>query len=204
MFRWIVGLVGAMSYWGIGVLMAIENVVLPLPSELIMPLGGFLAARGRMTLLGVIVAGTVGSVLGALPLYYLARAVGEERLTRWVERHGRWLMLRREDLRKAHDRFQGRNFSAVVLSQVLPGVRGLISVPAGFARMNVGAFLLANLLGTVVWCVVLAVAGEQLGIHFTAIHRFLGPVGWTILGALLVAAVVLGVRRRRRIARSPG
>ena len=191
-------LVSALSYWGVAALMAIENVVLPLPSELIMPLAGYETARGRMTLWGVIVAGTLGSVLGALPVYYLCRVVGEERLTGWVERRGRWLLLRPRDLRRARERFKGNQFVAVALAQVLPGIRGLIAVPAGFARMNVGLFALANFAGTVVWCAVLAVAGHVLGANFAKIHRFLGPSGWALLGALVIAGVVWAVRRRRR------
>lgn len=198
MFHWIVTWVASMSYWGVGLLMAIENVVLPLPSELIMPLSGYLSRRGAMVLWGVVAAGTVGSVLGALPLYYLARIVGKERVTAWVDRHGRWLLIRGRDLDKANARFAGNNFTAVAVSQVVPGVRGLISLPAGFARMNVGSFLLANFAGTVVWCAVLAVAGRVLGANFARIHKLLGPVGWVVLALLVVGVVVWAKRRRVR------
>jgi len=197
MFHWIVAWVASMSYWGVALLMAIENVVLPLPSELIMPLSGYLSQRGAMVLWGVIAAGTIGSVLGALPLYYLARIVGKERVTDWVDRHGRWLLVRGRDLERANERFAGNNFTAVALSQIVPGVRGLISLPAGFAEMNVGLFLLANLAGTVVWCAALAVAGRVLGANFARIHKFLGPVGWAVLAVLLGALIVWGMRRRR-------
>ena len=181
--------------------MAIENVFLPLPSELIMPLAGFLTANGKMTLAGVIVAGTIGSVLGALPLYYAGRALGEERPERWLERYGRWTLLRGKDLERATARFSGHSFVDVMIAQMVPGVRGLISIPAGVARMNVGLFLLANLIGTLVWCAVLAVAGRILGANFTRIHQFLGPVGWTILGVLVAALGVWAIVRKRK--RSP-
>lgn len=198
MLHWISHLVNSLNYWGVGILMAIENVVLPIPSELIMPLAGFRTLSGRLSLSGVIAAGTVGSVLGSLPLYYSGYALGEERLKKWVERHGRWLLLRRKDLERASDRFSGNDFVAVTVAQLLPGVRGLISIPAGVARMNVGLFLLANLIGTVVWCTALAVAGRLLGRNFSKIHKFLGPVGWAILGLAILALVVWLVRRRRK------
>src|SRR5438045_1327512 len=105
MLRWIIHLVGSLSYWGVALLMAIENVVLPLPSEVIMPLSGFEASRGRMTLWGVVLAGSLGSALGALPLYWLARVLGEGPVTNWVGRHGKWILLRPKDLRKAKSRF---------------------------------------------------------------------------------------------------
>jgi membrane protein DedA with SNARE-associated domain len=177
--------------------MAIENVVLPLPSELIMPLAGFRTLSGRLSLTGVIIAGTVGSVLGALPLFYAGYALGEQRLERWVDRHGSWLLMRGRDLERASRRFTGNSFVAVTVAQLLPGVRGLISVPAGVARMNVGLFLLANLIGTAVWCTALAIAGRFLGANFGKIHKFLGPVGWSIL-ALAAAALAFWLVQRRR------
>jgi membrane protein DedA with SNARE-associated domain len=198
MLRWISHLVNSLNYWGVGILMAVENIVLPIPSELIMPLAGYRAASDQMTLLGVILAGTTGSVLGALPLYYAGYALGEDRLKKWIERYGRWVLLRPRDVDRASDRFSGKSFRDVTLGQLLPGVRGLISIPAGVARMNVGLFLLANFIGTLVWCTVLAVAGRLLGRNFTKIHKFLGPTGWIILGLLAVALAWWLIRRKRR------
>ena len=198
MLRWIINLVGSLGYLGVGVLMAVENVVLPLPSELIMPLAGFLAARGRMTLWGAILAGTIGSVVGAFPLYALARAVGERRLAKWVDAYGKWLLVRGKDLKKANARFEERGGMAVFLSQLLPGLRGLISLPAGFAGMNVALFALANFLGTIIWCAALACAGYLLGAHYDRVHRYLGPVTWAVLAGLLVGGVVWAVRRRKK------
>jgi membrane protein DedA with SNARE-associated domain len=197
MLQWIRHLVNSFSYWGVGILMAVENVVLPIPSELIMPFAGFRTVRGPMTLVGVIIAGTVGSVLGGLPLYYAGYALGEERLRRWIDRYGKWVLLRGKDLDRAADRFSGNSFLDVTLGQLLPGVRGVISIPAGLARMNVGLFLLANFIGTLVWCTVLAVAGRMLGRNFARIHQFLGPAGWAILGALVLGVAFWLIRRRR-------
>jgi LPXTG-motif cell wall-anchored protein len=194
---WIIHLVTSLNYWGVAFLMALENVVLPIPSELIMPLAGFQTASGRMSLLGVITAGTLGSVLGGLPFYWAGYALGEERLEKWVERYSKWGLLRGRDIKRATDRFSGKSFLEVALGQLFPGVRGVISIPAGVARMNVWLFLLANFIGTVVWCTVLAVAGRLLGANFTKIHQFLGPTGWAILGLLILALAFWLIRRRR-------
>lgn len=197
MIKWIVGLVTSMGIYGVALLMAIENVVLPLPSELIMTLGGFAASRGRMSFAGVIIAGTIGSVLGALPLYYLARTVGEEKLKHWVTKHGRWLFLRPGDLQRPKRWFAKHGSLAVIVGQLIPGVRGLISLPAGYAKMNVFLFLLCNFIGTVVWCAVLASIGRQLGVHFTVVHEYLGPVGWGVLAGLLIWGGIVLWRRRK-------
>lgn len=199
MLHWIRGLVGSFGYLGVGLLMAIENVVLPLPSELIMPLAGFVSGTGRMNLMGVILAGTIGSVVGALPVYALARSVGEQRIAHWLDKHGHWLFVSGRDMRNADARFKRHGGVAVVISQLLPGVRGLIALPAGIARMNVVWFAAANFIGTIVWCTVLAIAGHALGVHYSEVNKILGPVGWTILVAIGVVAVValLGLRRRR-------
>ncbi|HCU11528.1 MAG TPA: alkaline phosphatase [Gemmatimonadetes bacterium] len=201
MLHWISYLIGALNYSGVAILMAIENIFLPLPSELIMPLAGFETANGRLSLFGVIIAGTIGSVLGALPLYYAGRALGEERPEKWLERYGRWTLLRGKDLERATARFSGNSFVDVIIAQMVPGVRGLISIPAGLARMNLALFLVANLIGTVVWCTMLALAGRILGANFTRIHQFLGPVGWTILGILIAGLGVWAFERKRRRAR---
>ncbi len=198
MLHWIFHLVNSLNYWGVATLMAVENVVLPIPSELIMPLAGFETARGRLSFVGVIIAGTVGSVLGGLPLYYAGYALGQDRLKKWVERYGKWVLLRGRDLERATARFSRNTFLAVTVGQLLPGVRGLISLPAGVARMNVALFLLANFIGTLVWCAVLVVAGRLLGAHFTRIHKFLGPTGWLILGLLVVALAFWLIRRRKK------
>ena len=196
--QWIAHLVGSFGYGGVGLLMAIENVVLPLPSELIMPLAGFESAGGSLSLTGVILAGTIGSVLGALPVYAAARALGEERLTSFIDRHGRWVFLGRREVERASDRFQQRGSIAVFFSQLLPGIRGLIAIPAGFARMNVLVFAVANFAGTLVWCAVLAWLGHLLGANYRRVDRYVAPASWILLAGLLIATVVWLVRRRRR------
>lgn len=198
MLNWTSHLVNSLNYWGVAFLMALENVVLPIPSELIMPLAGFETVSGRLSLLGVIVAGTIGSVLGGLPLYCAGYALGEDRIEKWVETRSRWVLLSGRDIERANHRFAGKSFLEVAIGQLLPGVRGVISIPASVARMNVGLFLLANFIGTIVWCTALAVAGRLLGANFARIHKFLGPTGWAILGLLVLALEFWLIRERRK------
>jgi membrane protein DedA with SNARE-associated domain len=198
MLRWIAHAVLSLGYYGVALLMAVENVILPLPSELIMPFAGANTGPGRMSLPGVILAGSIGGTLGALPFYYLAWIFGAERVTQWAERHGKWLLLRRGDLQKARDRFDRKGITAVFVSQLLPGVRGLIALPAGFARMNVFLFLAVNFAGTILWCAVLAILGRQLGDHFTEIHKFLGPTGWILIGLVVVGGTAWLYFRKRK------
>lgn len=201
MLHWIAHWVRGSGYLGIALLMAVQNVVFPLPSELIMPLAGFLAGQGRMTLWGVIVSGTVGGMLGAIPIYWMGRAFGEERIAAWVEQHGQWLLLSAVDVRRADRRFQARGGWAVFFAQLIPGVRGLIAIPAGIARMNLALFFLANLAGNLIWCTVLALAGEQLGAHYQRVHRMLAPIVWILIGIILALAVRWVLQRRRHFRR---
>jgi membrane protein DedA with SNARE-associated domain len=198
MLRWIANLVGSFGYTGVAVLMAIENIVLPIPSELIMPLAGFEAGSGRMTLIGVIIAGSIGSVLGALPVYAFARGVGEDRVSHWLDAHGHWLLVSGTDMRRADARFKKHGGFAVVVSQLLPGARGLISLPAGVARMNVPWFMITNFIGTVVWCTVLATAGNILGVHYAKVKQLLGPIGWVIIAAIIVLLLAAPTMMRHR------
>lgn len=197
MTDWVTRAVESMGYWGVVLLMFLENVVPPIPSELIMPLAGYQAARGDMTFWGVVIAGTVGSVLGALPLYYLGRVVGEERLRRWAERHGHWLAVSPEDLGRVRAWFDRHGGVAVFLCRLVPGVRSFISIPAGVHRMALMPFLLYTTAGTGIWAGLLALAGRMLGKNYTRVEAWVGPITYLVLGGLLVAFVVRVVRMKR-------
>jgi len=189
MLEWIGDLIAGGGVWGVFALMAIENIVLPVPSELIMPMAGYAVSRGSLTMWGVILFGSLGGTLGALPLYYGARFLGRDRGRQWIERHGRWLFITKRQIDRAGKRFDDHGPFAVVVSQLLPGVRGLISIPAGFSRMNLLLFLATNYAGTLVWCAVLAYLGKLLGSSFPKIDSFLGPTGWVLLAATGVGIV---------------
>ena len=131
--------------------MLIDNVFPPIPSEVIMPLAGFAAARGQLSLIGVFLAGTAGSLSGALVWYGVGRWVGRERLKRFAARHGRWLTLSPAEIDRAGGWFARRGGITVLVGRVIPGVRSLISVPAGVAGMPLTPFLVYSAVGTIVW-----------------------------------------------------
>ncbi|HEX9107450.1 MAG TPA: DedA family protein [Longimicrobiales bacterium] len=201
MSHWLVSTIGHLGYLGIGLLMFLENIILPLPSELIMPLSGFVASRGRLDVGGVLVAGFVGELVGAYPWYFLGRSMGRGRVRDWLDQHGKWLLLRRKELDRAQQWFEGKGRFAVLLGRLVPGVHSLIGVPAGVARMGLVPFTLYSAVGVAVWVGGLGWAGFLLGGHFKALARFLKPAGYAAGGLLLLALVWWLVRRRRRALR---
>ena len=189
MATWVISTISATAYWGIVFLMVIENVFPPIPSEVIMPLAGFMATQDRLALLGVILAGTLGSVLGALPLYYLGRKIGDERLKRLADRHGRWLTVSREDLDKAKAWFDRHGGMAVLLGRLVPGIRSLISIPAGIETMPLVPFLLFTTIGAGLWTALLTLTGYWLGANFRQVEAYLDPVSYVVLASIIAIYV---------------
>jgi membrane protein DedA with SNARE-associated domain len=191
MASWVMQMMSTTGYVGLVLLMVLENVFPPIPSEVIVPLAGFMATQDRLSLLGVIVAGTLGSVLGALPLYYVGRKIGDERLKAFADRHGQWLTLSRQDLDRAQQWFDRHRGLAVLLCRLVPGVRSLISIPAGIDGMPLALFLLYTTIGTGLWTALLTLAGYGLGANFRQVERYLDPASYVVLAVI----VVLYVRR---------
>lgn len=184
------------GYLGIVFLMFLENVFPPIPSELIMPMGGMLAREGRFSFPLLVAAGTAGSFVGQALLYELGRRLGPERLKRLARSHGHWVAVSEEEIDRAQDWFAKRRGSlAVFLGRLLPGIRSLISIPAGVAHMPVGRFLLWTLLGTGLWTWALALAGRMLADNYDKVESYLNPLTAGFL--LLVAGSYL-----RRVIRS--
>jgi len=194
--EWIRSLVESGGLLGIGFLMALENVVPPIPSELVMPLAGYTASRGALGLPGVVAAGVAGSVTGALVLYALGAWLGSERIAHFAERHGHWLLVRRSDVERAEAWFRRHGAAAVLFGRVVPGVRSLVSIPAGACRMPLGRFLVLTTLGTTAWVTLLGVLGYWLGERWEAVGRWVGPLGALVLAALLAAHLATAWRRR--------
>lgn len=180
------------GYPGIAALMFLENLFPPIPSEVIMPSAGFSAGRGELSLPGVIVAGTAGSVAGALFWYYAGKWIGAERLKNWAGRHGRWLTLKPRDVDRVDDWFDQHCGKAVLFGRLVPAIRTLISVPAGIFGMSLPRFLLFSTLGTVVWTALLAIAGYLLQDQHDRVVQYMGPVANVIFG-LIVATYLYRV-----------
>lgn len=196
MTDWILGFFDDTGYAGLAFLMWLENVFPPIPSELVMPLAGYGIARGDLGVVGVMVAGTLGSLLGAVMFYALGRRIGADRLRDWCHGQGRWMAVTPEDIDRANAWFERHGRLAVGLGRLVPGVRSLISIPAGVARQGVAEFLAYTTLGSVVWNALLVWGGYELGRRFETVGRYLDVITWIVVGALSVWYVRRVVRGR--------
>ncbi len=201
MFNWITDFVTQAGYLGIVLLMFAENIFPPIPSELIMPLAGFSAARGDLNLVGVLLAGTIGSLLGAMPWYYAGYFFRKRRLKRLADRHGRWITMTSDDVDTASEWFERYGASAVFFGRLIPTVRTLISVPAGIARMNLLVFLAWSTLGTVIWTAFLTFAGYILESQYDRVATWLDPVTKVVIGLLILGYVYRLFTYHRRVDR---
>lgn len=188
-FNWITGVIERLGYAGVAALTFLENLFPPIPSELVIPLAGFVAAQGGLQIGLVIATATVGSLAGATVWYAIGRRIGERRLRAWVERHGKWLTLSAKDVDRAQFWFQRHGNAAVFLGRLMPGVRTFVSLPAGFSSMPIGPFLLYSTLGTVIWTAALAYAGVVLQSNFAAVGNYLNVVTDVLLGVIGVMLV---------------
>lgn len=174
-------MMNSLGAFGIALLMFLENIFPPIPSEIIMPLAGYQAASGQMSIVVVVVAGSIGSLVGTIPWYYLGKFVGERRLKRLAAKHGRWLTLSPNDVETADEWFRKHGAAAVFFGRLVPTVRTLISVPAGIAKMPLVKFLLYSAAGTAIWTTLLAMAGYFLGQNYQSVSTYVGPVSNTVL-----------------------
>lgn len=198
MIDWIQQIISNLDYTGLALLTFLENVFPPLPSEVIMPFAGFLVSRGQLLLVGVALAGTLGSLIGAMPLYYLGTKLNQERLERWMNRHGGWLLLTAGDIQQVFDWFEQHGTKAVFLARLVPGVRSLISIPAGACRMNLALFLLYTTLGTALWTTALAYGGKLLGEQYQNLSRVLEWTSYAVVAILLLSIVWWVIKRRQQ------
>jgi membrane protein DedA with SNARE-associated domain len=199
-FHWLVDTVLALGYPGIVVLMAIESSILPLPSELVMPPAGYLVAKGHMTGWIAILAGTLGSLLGALVNYGLAVFVGEPVL----RRYGKFVLVSERSLDRTEAFFRRHGEISTFVGRLLPVIRHLISIPAGMSRMALSRFALFTSLGAGIWCFILTYLGWLIGRHGEEVEAAIGPyvhrtlMYYVLPGVLLLVAVYAWWWRRRK------
>jgi membrane protein DedA with SNARE-associated domain len=186
--------VAALGEVGVGLLTLAENVFPPIPSEVILPLAGYLANRGRLDVVWVLIAATAGSLLGALILYALGARLGEDRAKRLL---ARLPLVDVEDIDRAAGWFRRHGSSAVFFGRLIPGVRSLISVPAGADRMPVLRFTMLTLVGSALWNTLLVGAGYALGTQWRVVDRYAGVLDWIVI-AVVVGMICLGIGRRLR------
>jgi membrane protein DedA with SNARE-associated domain len=185
MFETILEFMDGAGYAGIALLMFLENVFPPIPSELIVPSAGYSAGQGKLSIAGVILAATSGSVAGALFWYSVGKRIGDVRLKAWTARHGRWFTLGPCDVERVDRWFDAHSGKAVFFGRLVPAVRTLISVPAGIFGMGLPRFLLFSTLGTTVWTTLLAVAGYQLEGQHDKVEAWISPVANLVIGLML-------------------
>lgn len=200
MFDWALSVVTKLGYAGVAFLTLFENVFPPIPSEVVIPLGGYIAADGALTLWGVIAAATAGSLAGAVVWYELGRRVGEQRICQWVSRHGKWITLSTHDVERANGWFDRHGHAAVFIGRLVPGVRTFVSLPAGFTRMSRASFLAYTTAGTAVWTAGLGYAGYVLRANFGIVGDYLNTVTNVLLAGLVALLIWRYVRcwRSRR------
>ncbi|MED5043419.1 DedA family protein [Geobacillus stearothermophilus] len=200
MQAWITDFMEQFGYIGIFLMIALENIFPPIPSEVILPFGGFMTTYTSLTVPGVIVAATAGSIVGAIVLYGIGRLLSVERLERIVDRWGGWLRVNPEDIAKANRTFHRYGVWAVFFGRMIPLVRSLISIPAGMAKMNIGLFVWLSVLGTLIWNTILISVGAALGQSWGKVSDVIGAyadVVYIIIAIVIVVAVVRFWKRRR-------
>ncbi|UBF25789.1 DedA family protein [Kovacikia minuta CCNUW1] len=199
MVEWITNTMHSLGYWGIGILMFLENLFPPIPSELIMPLAGFTVAQGKMHFVPAVVAGVVGTMVGALPWYYAGKILGERRLRQLADRYGKWFALSGKDIDKANYWFNQHGGKAVFFCRLVPGVRTIISLPAGISGMAIAPFLVYSTLGTTLWILILTSLGYFLGNNYSLVDEYLGPVSKLVLIGLVLTFVGWVFYRKKKL-----
>jgi membrane protein DedA with SNARE-associated domain len=200
MTEWIQTTMDSMGYFGIALLMFLENLFPPIPSELIMPLAGYVSAlpNGKLQLFPAILAGVIGTILGALPWYYAGKMLGSKRLQQLADRYGRWMGISGQDIDKSSAWFQKHGNKAVLFGRLMPGIRTLISIPAGLSHMLFPPFLIFSTLGTTIWVSFLTLGGFFLGQNYELVEKYVGALSKPILAIVVVGFLVWVIRRQRR------
>lgn len=200
MENWITELMEQFGYWGVFFLILIENLFPPIPSEVILTFGGFMTTQTGLTVVGITVVSTLGSVVGAIILYGIGLLIDAKTIEKIVQRWGRYLRLTVADIHKAEGWFAKYGGWAVFLCRFVPLIRSLISLPAGMAHMNFVLFLLLTTIGTFIWNITLVMIGAAVGSSWEKIVGILdiySNIVYAILALLAIAFVILLLRRRK-------
>lgn len=197
MSDWVFGIVEALGPLGVGLLILLENLFPPIPSELILPLAGYLTGTGRLSFPATVAAATVGSVLGALVLYGIGAQLGRERVRRLIDRMP---LVDVADLERAEGWFERHGTAAVLLGRMVPVVRSLISVPAGIQRMSVPRFVLLTAIGSLAWNTLFIGLGAVVGSRWEDVTWVADLISYGVL-AVLAGSIALFVAKRLRARR---
>lgn len=201
MQSWVTEIMEQFGYLGIFLMMTLENVFPPIPSEVVLPFGGFLTTYSKLTILGVITAATLGSVIGAMILYGIGLLIDVERIEKIIGRWGHILRIKKEDVHKADAWFDKYGYWTVFFCRMVPVIRSLISIPAGMSNMRFSVFLLLTILGTLIWNVLLISVGAVLGANWENILGFMDIYSNIVYAFLLISVLIviyLYIRMRKK------
>lgn len=198
MTEWITNTMNSLGYVGIALLMFLENLFPPIPSELIMPLAGFTISQGKMELIPAIFSGVIGTILGAFPWYYFGKIVDESRLEKLANKYGKWIFVSATDIDKANKWFNKYGNIAVLLGRLVPGIRTLISLPAGINNMKMSSFLIYSTIGTFLWVSFLTATGYVLGDNYALVEKYIGPLSKIALLSIGFLFVIWVIRKQMR------
>ena len=198
----IIQIMNNFGYIGVFLLITIENVFPPIPSEVILLFGGFMTTYTSMNVIGVIVASTLGSVLGAIILYYIGKILNKERLKKIItSKPGKLLRLKPEDIDKADKWFDTKGNKTVFFCRFIPVIRSLISIPAGMSEMPMKKFLIYTTLGSLIWNAALTIAGSIVGENWTSILEIMdnySHIAVIVLGIIFIAAIIIFYSKRKK------
>lgn len=183
---WVSDVIEAIGYAGVALLVALESIFPPIPSEVVLPFAGFYAGKGEASVPGMMLAATVGSVVGAWVLYGIAAWIGPDRFHRFVVARGRWFGVKERDLDRAEAWFDKRAGAAVLLGRCVPLVRSIVSIPAGFRRMPFVRFSVYTAIGSLAWNVALIGAGAVLGRRWEEVGNVVAVLQWAVIVAIAV------------------
>jgi membrane protein DedA with SNARE-associated domain len=198
--EWAADVIDAVGPVGVTGLIALESIFPPIPSEAILLLEGFLVGQSKLSWLSAIVASTIGSVIGAWFLYGVGALVGEDRMERLLAFCGRFLGFRRSDIDRANDWFERRGSLVILLGRLVPGIRSMVSLPAGANRMPLVRFTVLTALGSLVWNVIWITIGYQLGDRWAEAEKWADRFQYAALAVVVVGFGWLVIRHRRRSA----
>lgn len=193
--QWVQDVIESLGYLGVALLVIAENLFPPIPSEIVLPFAGFVARRGDGSVVVMVLASTVGSVVGALVLYAIAAAIGPERIHAFVVRFGRWFGVKESDMVRAEQWFDRRSNAAVLVGRCVPLIRSLVSIPAGFRRMRFSSFVVLTAIGSAVWNVALIGAGAALGDQWDVVGDYVGILQWLVIVVIMAVVIRFAVQR---------
>lgn len=184
----IIHLIASTQYVGIFILMALESLLIPIPSEITMPFAGFLVSEGKLNLVLVILVGAFANLAGSLVAYYIGYFLEETVIVSWIKKYGKFLLLTTDDYEKSRHWFKKYGSAVVFFSRLLPGIRTFISLPAGLAEMNIWKFSFYTFLGSLIWSTALTYIGVYTGSNWKSLEPIYRKFEFAI-----AAVIILGI-----------